>query len=69
MLRFFENSSYQANDITAHRTTCFDANSNTRVMTQLVDNGSGSRVRAVLEVELDIQLLLGMLPQLTEPGY
>ncbi len=59
----FELDGYLNGDISGYR-SCFDASSPTRVSTTMIDNGPGSLGGGSLEVELDMDVLLGMLPKL-----
>lgn len=59
----FELDSFTASDISAYQ-SCFDPNSPTRITTTLIDNGPASQGAGGLEVELDMEVLLGMLPHL-----
>ena len=60
----FELDSMNASDISAYQ-SCFDAHSPTRITTTQVDGGTGSPGVGGLEVELDAEVLLGMLPGLS----
>ncbi len=60
----FELDSFTPSDIVAYQ-SCFDANAPTRVNTALIDGGPVGRGAGSLEVELDMEVLLGMLPRLS----
>jgi Pro-kumamolisin, activation domain len=60
----FELDSYTPGDISAYQ-SCFDSGSRTRIRTALVDGGPQSQGTGGLEVEIDMQVLLGMLPGLS----
>lgn len=59
----FELDSFTASDISAYQ-SCFAPNSPTRITTTAIDGGVPSQGAGGLEVELDMQVLLGMLPNL-----
>jgi kumamolisin len=63
-IALFELDSYTPGDISGYQ-ACFDGNSPTRIQTTLIDGGPGSQTAGGLEVELDMDLLLGMLPHLS----
>jgi len=59
----FELDSFTASDISAYQ-ACFAPNSPTRINTSVIDGGVSSPGAGALEVELDMDVLLGMLPKL-----
>jgi subtilase family serine protease len=63
-IALFELDLYTQSDITNYQ-ACFDANSPTRINTVLIDGGPASQTSGGLEVELDMQIELGMLHNLT----
>ena len=59
----FELDSFTASDINAFK-ACFAPNSPTNITTTTIDGGPGNPGAGALEVELDMDVLLGMLPSL-----
>ena len=59
----FELDSFTASDINAYR-ACYAPNSPTQITTTAIDGGVSSQGAGGLEVELDMDVLLGMLPNL-----
>ncbi len=62
-IALFELDGYLPGDISGYQ-QCFDNNAPTRIVTKQVDNGVSSPGNGGLEVSLDMDVLLGMLPQL-----
>ena len=62
-IALFELDSYTASDISNYQ-ACYDSNAPTRINTQLIDGGAGPQGAGALEVELDMDAVLGMLPGL-----
>ncbi len=63
-IALFELDTYTPSDISNFQ-SCYDANSPTRINTVLIDGGPPAQTSGGLEVELDIQIELGMLRNLT----
>lgn len=63
-IALFELDSYTPADITNYQ-ACFDQNAPTRINTRLIDGGPQTQGPGGLEVELDMEVLLGMLRGLT----
>ncbi len=59
----FELDSFSASDISAYR-ACFAPNSPTAINSSVIDGGVSTPGAGALEVELDMEVLLGMLPNL-----
>src|SRR5579863_718153 len=60
----FELDLFTPSDISNFQ-ACFDSNSPTRINTQLIDGGPLSQTAGGLEVQLDMEVVLGMLHNLT----
>ena len=63
-IALFELDTYTPSDISNFQ-SCYDANSPTRINTVLIDGGPAIQTSGGLEVELDMQIELGMLHNLT----
>lgn len=63
-IALFELDRYTPSD-TANFQACYDAGSPTRINTVLIDGGPAAQTQGGLEVELDMQIELGMLHNLT----
>ncbi len=62
-IALFELDGYLPGDISSYQ-QCFDNHAPTQIVTKLVDNGVGNPGNGGLEVTLDMDVLLGMLPQM-----
>ena len=62
-IALFELDTYTASDIGNYQ-ACYDQHAPTRINTQLIDGGPAVQSSGGLEVDLDMQTLLGMLPGL-----
>ena len=62
-IALFELDTYTPSDISNFQ-SCYDANSPTRINTVLIDGGPTAQTQGGLEVELDMQIELGMLHNL-----
>ncbi|HVB75283.1 MAG TPA: protease pro-enzyme activation domain-containing protein [Ktedonobacteraceae bacterium] len=63
-IALFELDSYTPSDISNFE-ACFDPNTPTRINTEMIDGGPGPQGAGGLEVELDMEVVLGMLHNLT----
>lgn len=62
-IALFELDLYTPGDISNYQ-ACYDRNTTTRINTQLIDGGPSAQSAGGLEVNLDMQAVLGMLPGL-----